>query len=341
MVISIPSRLLMLLFFIVTLVGLLTRYADLEDRFQANLGLLDSTGWSMIKTVEAGNHEAILLPATTCRPQADKNDQPQTKPEDVRDPADGNSCYALLQSRLVCLQGQSETAEAWLHLARETCARQEQTDDWAGALAWAGSNRQEAIQFWLQIKHGKTMMMHRAQQLIRAGYFEESQLLLEAALPEAGEQARQGHLAQAYENLGLAYQRQSNWSQAIEAYREALRWDPERASTFILLAITYRNNHQWNDAHTAFQQALDLVPETDHRQRSIIFEQIGIMQQEQRTYDQAYVTLSEAFCLRKHLPESTNDELRPLLNRLERLQKQTNGRDAAISSVISCPIREE
>ena len=340
MLISIPSRLLFLLFFIIALVGLLTRYANLKDHFQANLSLIDSTGWSMIETVETGNHEAIFLPANSCRPQTVRNDQPQTIPEVAGDPAAKNSCYALLQSRLACLQGQSETAEDWLHLARETCPRREQVDDWAGALAWAGSNRQEAIQHWLRIKHGQTMMLHRAQQLIRAGYFEESQLLLEAALPEAGEQARQAHLAQAFENLGLAYQRQSNWSQAIEAYREALRWDPERASTFILLAITYRNNQQWNDAHTAFQQALDLVPETNHRQTSIIFEQLGIMQQEQGIYDQAYVTLSEAFCLRKHIADSTNEELHPLLNRLERLQKQINGPDIIIST-ISCPTREE
>lgn len=336
-----PGRLLILLLLIVALVGLLTRYADIEENFQANLALLNSAGWPMIKTVDTGKAEAIFLPANGCRPQANRNDQPETKLENSRDPADRDSCYALLQSRLACLQGQSEAALAWFDIARETCPRQEQVDAWAGTLAWAGSNRPEAIQHWLQIKHGRTMMMHRAQQLIRAGNFAGSQLLLEAALPEAGNQARPGHLAQAFENLGLAYQRQSNWGQAIGAYREALKLDPDRASAFILLAITYRNNQQWNEADTAFQQALNLVPETDQRQRSIILEQIGIMQQEQGMNAQAYVTLSESFCLRKRGAESTNEELRPLLNRLERLQKQMNGREANISSAITCLTREE
>lgn len=338
---SIPSRLLILLLLIVVLVGLLRRYADLEEKFQANLALLNSTGWPMIKTVDTGKAEAIFPPANGCRSQADRKDQPETKPENSKDPADRDSCYALLQSRLACLQGQSDAAIDWLDLARETCPRQEQVDAWAGTLAWAGFNRQEAIQHWLQIKHGQTMMMHRAQQLIRAGNFAESQLLLEAALPKASDQARQIHLAQAFENLGQIFQRQSNWGQAIGAYKEALKLDPQRVSTFILLAITYRNNQQWNEADTAFQQALNLVPETDQRQSSIILEQIGIMQQEQGINAQAYATLSAALCLRKHGAESTDEELRPLLNRLERLQKQMAGREANISSAITCPTREE
>jgi tetratricopeptide (TPR) repeat protein len=342
MQISVSSRLVILLWLAVALTGLLLRYADLAKHFQANLALLNSMGWPMIKTVNNGDHETSFLLTDGCQTGVNgKDQQTQTRFENTRRTAGSDSCYVLLQSRLACLQGQRDRAVDWFEFARETCPRQEQVDDWAGVLAWTEPNRQKAINHWNQIKHSQTMMIHRAEQLIRSGNFEESQLLLETALPAAGQQAGTGYLAPAFENLGLAYQRQSNWSQAIDAYKESLRRDPQRVSTWLLLAITYRNNQQWNEARTAFQQALVLVPETDGRQRSIVFEQMGIMQQEQGRYDQAFTTFSEAFCLRKSSEGSTNEELSPLLNRLERLQRQLNGGETVTISITICPTQEE
>ena len=341
MQISNSNRLLLLLLLIVALAGLLARFSDLERYFQANLALLNSAGWSMIRRTDSNHPETIFLATNSCPTSENDLKHTQANLETSGEPTEEVPCYALLQSRLACLQGQGDRALDWFDLARETCPRQEQIDDWAGALAWTASDKQEALAHWLQIKHSQTMLMHRAQQLIKTGKFEESQLLLEAALLESSWQAGAGNLAQAFENLGLTYQRQSNWSQAIEAYRESLSWDPKRLSTWILLAITYRNNHQWNEAKTAFQQAFELIPKTDARQRSIIFEQMGIMQQEQGHYNQAYFSLSEAFCLRKNEKDTTNRELSPLINRLEHLQRQLNGGQAITRNIISCPTQSK
>lgn len=333
---GLSRRLLKTLLVLVVLLGLLRRFSDLAGSFRQNLALLNSTGWAMMKNVGSNDSETIFFPANGCQPQTGTIFQPESAPDNVEDLAATDSCYALLQSRLACLQGKGEAAAAWFDLAQKTCPRQEQVNEWAGALAWGETNKQEAIRYWLQTKQGESMMLHQAQHLIKIGNFTEGQLLLEAALPKASLLENQRQLAQAFENLGLAYQRQSKWDLAIVAYEKALNLDSKRTSTHLLLAITYRNDHQWNEAEAAFRQALYLVPEADYLQRALILEHTGLMQQEQGAYAQAYDTLEEAFCLRSKGPESTGETLPLLRKRLERLQEQLNGQQA-FRNAISCP----
>ena len=65
----------------------------------------------------------------------------------------------------------------------------------------------------------------------------------------------------AWYNLGVAYINLNRYNDAIEAYRQALRINPEDADAWNNLGIAYRHLNRYNDAIEAYRQALRINPE--------------------------------------------------------------------------------
>ena len=61
--------------------------------------------------------------------------------------------------------------------------------------------------------------------------------------------------------IGHAYQELNQHEQAVAAYRQALRIDPEYAIAWYNLGLTYANLKRYDDAIAAFRQALRINPE--------------------------------------------------------------------------------
>jgi Flp pilus assembly protein TadD len=66
--------------------------------------------------------------------------------------------------------------------------------------------------------------------------------------------------ATAWYNLGVTYYKLNRYSQAVEAYRQALRINPEKADTWNNLGLTYSNLNRYNEAVEAGRQALRINP---------------------------------------------------------------------------------
>lgn len=66
--------------------------------------------------------------------------------------------------------------------------------------------------------------------------------------------------ASAWMNLGNAYSDLKQYSQAIDAYRESLRLDPTDAKAWNNLGVAYGNHTQYSQAIEAYREALRLDP---------------------------------------------------------------------------------
>ena len=78
-------------------------------------------------------------------------------------------------------------------------------------------------------------------------------------MPEVDEK-RTGN-AEAWYSLGIAYGKLNRYNDAIEAYRQALRINPEYADAWYNLGVAYGNLNRYNDAIEAYRQALRINPE--------------------------------------------------------------------------------
>jgi len=67
--------------------------------------------------------------------------------------------------------------------------------------------------------------------------------------------------AVAWNNLGVAYGELNRYSDAIEAYRKALRINPEDAVAWYNLGVAYGELNRYNDAIEAYRKALRISPE--------------------------------------------------------------------------------
>ena len=60
---------------------------------------------------------------------------------------------------------------------------------------------------------------------------------------------------------GITYDNLNRYNDAIEAYRQALRINPEYADAWDNLGFAYRKLNRYNDAIEAYRQALRINPE--------------------------------------------------------------------------------
>ena len=109
-----------------------------------------------------------------------------------------------------------------------------------------------------------------------------------------------------YHQIGMVYQYQQQWQQALEAYQRALELDEqhsqqhEMGSTHHHIGIVYQYQQQWREALAAYQRALELKEQ--HGQQHELgstYHQIGRVYQEQQQWQQALEAYQRALELQE------------------------------------------
>ena len=62
-------------------------------------------------------------------------------------------------------------------------------------------------------------------------------------------------------DLGATYGKLNHYDDAVEAYRQAVRINPENAQAWVDLGVDYVNLNRYDDAMEAYRQALRINPE--------------------------------------------------------------------------------
>jgi len=103
----------------------------------------------------------------------------------------------------------------------------------------------------------------------------------------------------AWNNMGTIYFQQRRWDKAVRSYKKAIKLSPSSATFYSNMGIAYLNNKHVPEAFAAFQKALELDPEVfEHRGR------VGtIIQSHSATDSGAFY-----FLLAKSYAESKNAE---------------------------------
>jgi len=95
--------------------------------------------------------------------------------------------------------------------------------------------------------------------------------------------------ADAWYGLGLMYRKQEQESEALEAFREAVRFDPDHAKAWYGLGTTCRKRGDANEALRAFQQVIRLKPDLPE-----VWQNVGAIHQEESDHAKAVVAFREA-----------------------------------------------
>jgi len=69
-----------------------------------------------------------------------------------------------------------------------------------------------------------------------------------------------GCAAEAYNNLGVLYDRENDYSQALENYAKAVNLSPEYTAAHYNLGLFFLKKQQWNEALTQFKNVVTLEP---------------------------------------------------------------------------------
>jgi tetratricopeptide (TPR) repeat protein len=127
----------------------------------------------------------------------------------------------------------------------------------------------------------------------------------------------------AWNNLGLIATKEGKIEEALLAFQQALRINPDHLIALENLGNAYRQLKRWDDAQTTLQRALALKPEDPDANYSLgmVFAQIN-------NTDAAYEHLQRALQFRPDYPEA--------LNNLGILYLRTQRRDEAVATFEQC-----
>ena len=107
-------------------------------------------------------------------------------------------------------------------------------------------------------------------------------------------------------NIGMVYQEQQQWQQALEAYQRALELKERHGQQHQLgdthhhIGIFYQELQQWQQALDAYQRALELKEQHGQQQAlGSTYHQIGIVYQQQQQWRQALVAYQRALELKE------------------------------------------
>ena len=97
-----------------------------------------------------------------------------------------------------------------------------------------------------------------------------------------------------YHQIGIVYQEQRQWREALAAYQRALELKEQHgqqhrmSSTYHQIGIVYQEQRQWREALAAYQRALELKEQHGQQhEMSSTYHHIGMVHQEQRQWQQA------------------------------------------------------
>ena len=109
-----------------------------------------------------------------------------------------------------------------------------------------------------------------------------------------------------YHQIGMVYQEQRQWQQALEAYQCALALKEqygqqhEMGGTYHQIGMVYQEQQQWREALAAYQRALKL--QEQHGQQQTLgntYHQIGMVHQYQQQWQQALAAYQHALELKE------------------------------------------
>ncbi|HSF08987.1 MAG TPA: tetratricopeptide repeat protein [Nitrospirales bacterium] len=103
-------------------------------------------------------------------------------------------------------------------------------------------------------------------------------------------------------NLGLVFEKEERWEEAIAAYQQALIVNPQYVEALANLGNVYRRQRQWIDAVTTLQQALQLKP-----QSADLHNALGVTYKEQGERENALRHYQQALQLSPHHAEALNN----------------------------------
>ena len=66
--------------------------------------------------------------------------------------------------------------------------------------------------------------------------------------------------ATAYNNLGIAYSDQGEWSKAIKQYQKAIQINPKYVTAYYNLGNAYKAQGEWSQAIAQYQKAIEINP---------------------------------------------------------------------------------
>ena len=107
-------------------------------------------------------------------------------------------------------------------------------------------------------------------------------------------------------NIGMVYQEQQQWQQALDAYQRALELkgqhgqQHEMGSTHHQIGIVHQYQRQWQQALAAYQRALELQEQHGQQhQLGVTYHQIGIVYQKQQQWREALSAYQSALKLQE------------------------------------------
>ena len=109
-----------------------------------------------------------------------------------------------------------------------------------------------------------------------------------------------------YHQIGMVYQEQRQWQQALDAYQRALELkgqhgqQHEMGGTYHQIGMVYQEQQQWREALAAYQRALKL--QEQHGQQQTLgntYHQIGMVHQYQQQWQQALAAYQHALELKE------------------------------------------
>jgi tetratricopeptide (TPR) repeat protein len=121
-------------------------------------------------------------------------------------------------------------------------------------------------------------------------HFEEALALYEKVLKSSDINNR----GSVYHQIGIIYQRQRNWNDALKNYQQALESKEQTGQLYLLgstyhqIGIIYHEQRNWNDALKNHQQALEYKEQTGQLHLlGSTYHQIGMVYEEQRNWIEA------------------------------------------------------
>lgn len=119
-------------------------------------------------------------------------------------------------------------------------------------LAWPALQEEEKEE--RKEDKGEVALLAKAEKLFSAGDFaaaEEIYLKLAAAEPDN---------ARVYNRLGIIYLEQKNYNDAVSAFQQAIKIDPEVALRHVNLGLAYLGLKKYTLAEKALERALEIEP---------------------------------------------------------------------------------
>lgn len=106
--------------------------------------------------------------------------------------------------------------------------------------------------------------------------------------------AKENNYGAVYHQIGMVYEEQRQWVQALDSYQLALNWKERTGNTYMIgntyhqIGIVYQKQQQWTQALINYQLALDWQEKTGNTYRiGNTYHQIGMVHEEQSEQEEA------------------------------------------------------